>query len=168
MRYYQSCVQQSQRCQHLQKFLLLLDKLTICPGHPDHHLISMAKHKEGKFMSQSGDVTAYLDSNAAVELNGQTYCKTIRSSSCHLLINSSKCPECVRYRSTLWSMHHKWQKCQKLSTTLTTSTHSHTNERWLNSPQIRAKAAQLQERVRSTEKRVKYLEEKIKASCKCR
>ena len=27
----------------------------------------MAKHKEGKFMSQGGDVAAYLDSNAAVE-----------------------------------------------------------------------------------------------------
>ena len=69
----------------LHQFLVLLDKLTICPGHPDHHLIFMAKQKEGKFMSQGGDVTAYLDSNAAVELNGQTYGETIRSSNCHLL-----------------------------------------------------------------------------------
>ena len=148
----------------LHQFLVLLDKLTICPGHPDHHLISMAKHKKGEFMSQGGDVKAYLDSNAAVELNGQTYSETIRSSRCHLLISSGKCPECVGYRSTLRSMHHKWQKGQKLSTSQATSMHSHTNERWLNSPQLRAKASQLRERVRSTEKKLKYLEEKIKAS----
>ena len=146
----------------LHQFLVLLDKLTICPGHPDHYLISMAKQKQGTFMSQGGDVTAYLDSNAAVELNGQTYGETIRSSNCHLLISSGKCQECVGYRSTLRSMHHKWQKRQKLPQT--TSTHSHANERWLNSPQIRAKAAQLKERVRSTEKTLKYIEQKIKAS----
>ena len=130
----------------LHQFLVLLDKLTICPGHPDHHLISMAKHKKGEFMSQGGDVKTYLDSNAAVELNGQTYSETIRSSRCHLLISSGKCPECVGYRSTLRSMYHKWQKGQKLSTSQATSTHSHTNERWLNSPQLRAKSSQLRER----------------------
>ena len=107
----------------------------------------MAKHKKGEFMSQGGDVKAYLDTNAAVELNGQTYSETIRSSRCQLLISSGKCPECVGYRSTLRSMHHKWQKGQKLSTSQATSTHSHTNERWLNIPQLRAKASQLRERV---------------------
>ena len=71
---------------------------------------------------------------------------------CHLHFSSGKCPECVGYRSTLQSMHHKSQ---------TTSTHNHTNERWLNSTQLRAKASQLRERVRSTEKKLKKLEKKI-------
>ena len=61
----------------LHQFLVLLDKLTTCPGHPDHHLISMAKQKKGGLMSHGGDVTTYLDSNSAVELNDQTYGETI-------------------------------------------------------------------------------------------
>ena len=94
----------------LHKFLLLLDELTICPGHPDHHLISMAK-------------------------------------------NTRMASICVNV-----------PQMAETSETVNNTYYQHTHERWLNSPQIRAKAAQLKERVRSTEKRVKYLENKIKAS----
>ena len=72
--------------------LSLLDKLTVCPGHPDRHFVSMAKDRKGKFLSPSGDVTAYLDRNAAIVINGQTSCETVRASRCHLLIRGTKCP----------------------------------------------------------------------------
>ena len=52
-------------------------------------------------------------------------------SSCHFLITSSERPEYVRsvQKYLTWSIHHKWQKHQKLLTSQTTSPHSHINER---------------------------------------
>lgn len=141
----------------MSQLLFLLGILTVCPGHPDQHFVAMANGSRGKFTSTSGGVTAYLDKNAAVEINGQTYCETIRASRCHLLIRGTKCPECVSYRDTLRSMHHRWLKRQKASPSQVSSTHSHTNERWLNTPQRRMKASKLKKRVISAEKKVKYL-----------
>jgi len=153
------------------KLLSLLGMLTVCPGHPDQHFVAMANGRKGKFTSTSGGVTAYLDKNAAVEINGQTYCETIRASRCHLLIRGTKCPECVSYKDTLRSMHHRWLKRQKASPSQVSSTHSHTNERWLNTPQRRVKASKLKKRVISAEK-VKYLKDKnccfnCKTGCTC-
>ena len=146
----------------LSQLLSLLGMLTVCPGHPDQHFVAMANGRKGKFTSTSGGITAYLDKNAAVEINGKTYCETIRSSRCHLLIRGTKCPECVSYRDTLRSMHHRWLKRQKVSSQV--STHSHTNERWLNTPQRKVKTTELKKRAVTAEKKVRYLRDKIAAS----
>ena len=124
---------------NLLQLLFKLDQLTICPGHPDPHFLTMANSRKGTFTSIYGDVTAYVNRNGAIQHNGQTYSETIRSSKCHLLIYSTKCPDCVAYRNTLRSMHHRWLKHQNESPSKTTSTHSHVNERWLNTPQRRKK-----------------------------
>ena len=51
-------------------------------------------------MSSSGDSAAYADSNAAVELNGQSYSAAIRLAKCQILTSAIKGPECVSYRYT--------------------------------------------------------------------
>lgn len=61
-------------------------------------------------------------------------------------------------------MHHRRLKRKNDSPSKVTSTHSHANERWLNTPQKREKASRLKSRLRASEKRVKYMEEKIKKS----
>ena len=148
----------------LAQLLAQLDQLRVCPGHPDQHFIAMANARKGKFTSSSGDIAAYLDTNCAVELNGQKYTETVRSSKCHLLIRGTKCSECVAYRDTLRSIHHRWSKKQNQSPSKVTSTHSHANERWLNTPQRKEKVLRLKSRMRASEKRVKYMEDKIKES----
>ena len=165
MRYSESCPAISKMPAHLKvldllQFFLLLDKLTKCPGHPIIIWSPWLNTMKVSLCHKGGDVTTYLDSNTAVQ---QIYCETVRSSSCHFLISSSKCPACVGYRSTLRSIHHKWQKirnCQHHRLPASTVMH---DKRWLNSPQVRAKAAQLKKGVRSTEIKLKYLEEKNKS-----
>lgn len=89
----------------LTHLLVQLDQLTVCPGHPDEHFVTMANARKGSFMSSSGEVAAYVDKNVAVQLGGQTYCETVRSSKCHLLIRGTQCPECVAYRDILRSIY---------------------------------------------------------------
>ncbi len=63
--------------------LNILDKLHICAGHPDPHLIEMIKSKKGKINSKNGETAAYLDNNP-IKLNGTGYPQTIRSAKCQL------------------------------------------------------------------------------------
>ena len=146
------------------QLLSQLDQLRVCPGHPDPHFVAMVNTRKGRITSASGDIAAYVDTNCAVELNGQTYTETIRSSRCHLLIRGMKCSECVSYRDTLRSIHHRWSKQQNKSPSKVTSTHTHTNERWLNTPQRKEKVSRLKSRMRASEKKTKYMAEKIKES----
>ena len=124
----------------------------------------MVEAKKGKLISSSGDIAAYVDRNAAVELNGQSYGATVRSAKCQILTSGTKCPECVHYRDIIRSIHHRWQKRLKTSPSQLTCTHSHVNDRWLKTPERKAKVAKLRQRVRSAESMVKYMKEKIAVS----
>lgn len=105
-----------------------------------------------------------MDTNCAVELNGQTYTETVRCSKCHLLTRGIKCSECVANRGTLRSIHRLWSQKQNQSPSKVISTHTRTNERWLNTPQRKEKTSRSKSRMRAAEKRVKYMEDKIKES----
>ena len=115
----------------IQLLLTVLDTVLVCAGHPDEHLVEMAKAKKGTLLSKNDkEVHAALDSTAAVYLNGVTYTETIRSTSCQLLVYGSKCTSCVAYRNTLRSIYNQWKR-KKAATTY----RGHTNTRFLNSPQ---------------------------------
>ena len=76
----------------LQSLVSLLDKCSVCPGHPDAHFILMAESKKGKLMSKDRrNVVARVDDFTPVTLNGEQYAKTIRVSTCELLVCGSKC-----------------------------------------------------------------------------
>ena len=126
--------------------------------------MEMAEAKKGKLMSSSGDVAAFVDSNAAVQLNGQSYSVTVRSAKCQILTSAIKCPECISYRDIIRSIHHRWQKHLNTSPSKLTGTHSHVNDRWLTTPEKKEKTSKLKRRVRSAEGMVKYMKEKISAS----
>lgn len=107
--------------------LSLVDKLNICAGHPDDHMIELADARKGRLSS------AFLDEHAPVQLNRCVYQRTIRASGCELLVHGSKCAVCVHYRSTLRSMLYKHQKHGK--TPLISPTRSHCNNRFMHTPQ---------------------------------
>ena len=53
----------------LSQLLLTLDRLPLCAGRLDDHLMCMILTKKGRITSNNGEVVAYVD-NARVELNG--------------------------------------------------------------------------------------------------
>ena len=143
-------------------FLCKLDALTLCPGHPDVHFVRMAAAKGGSFFSPSGEITAYLDGNGIFQLNGKMYSETVRASKCHRLAQGTKCAECMSYRDRLRAIYHRWTKHELIPSC--TSTHSHTNERWLTAAQREEKSSKYKSRVKASDKRITYLQNKIKQS----
>ena len=65
--------------QYLHALFMLLDGYTVCPGHPDNHLVEMLSSMKGKLTAWHGDV-ASLDSYAPVVLNGEACAQTVRYS----------------------------------------------------------------------------------------
>ena len=98
-----------------------LDTLAVCPGHPDQHLVQMAKEKKSL---RDGHTSATLDECADVSLNGEIYCCTLHAVSCEMLIPSGKCSACVSSRATLQKMYNCWQKNVASTPTRHTNTSS--------------------------------------------
>jgi hypothetical protein len=91
---------------------------------------------------------AVVDGSYPVELNGEQHARTIHTSCCQLLSNSTKCQSCVSYRSTLRATYHRWHKQQDK---LGTPSSSHVNDRFLQSPQKTAKTKRLRARLTSAQ-----------------
>ena len=95
----------------LQSLILLLDQCSVCPGHPDAQFIWMVEAKKGKLMSKDGkSIAATIDDFSTVYLNSDEYSKTVRASTCEMLVYGSKCPSCVSYRDCLRRIYHRWLK----------------------------------------------------------
>ena len=65
----------------LNDLLITLDTLPVCAGHPDEHLVKMVLTRQGKIITSSGKVVAFVD-NFEVSLNGVSYEHTVRTSGC--------------------------------------------------------------------------------------
>ena len=142
----------------LNNLLQLLDRLHVCCGQPDSHFISMVNAKKGKIISSNGNVAASMDQYAPVALNGAHYRATVRTGSCELVSTSQKCSSCKSYRDMLRAMYNRW--CKRRTCDLS-DTSSHSNERYLNTPEKKAKMSKLKERARAAEKQVQNLRAKI-------
>ena len=149
----------------LNSLITTLDTATVCAGHPDKHLLEYARSKKGKLLSKTGEVIARVDDTAAVCLNGKAYLETIRSTSCALLVHGSKCSSCTAYRDTLRSSYNQWKKKNKSASERALSI-SHTNARFLNSPEKKKKISEWKARARAAEMKVHRLVEKLMVSTK--
>ena len=95
----------------LKLLLSKLDSSNVCPGNPDRNFVEMLVTKKGKIMSGNGnDVFVSIDSRVPVHLNGDTYTRTVRRSTCEIITNDKKCRQCVDYRDTLRKSFHRWNK----------------------------------------------------------
>ena len=127
----------------------------------------MVLAKKGKILSSNGKVAAYVD-NGCVELNGELYRQTVRTSQCEIIGHSVKCSSCTQYRASLRSMHHRWSKRKSNDQQLTSTTDSSsdtskfTNERYLNTPEKVAKIGDLRKRAHNAEQTVEKLREKVR------
>lgn len=143
-------------CESFRHILSILNKSTVCPGHPDRHFLDMVLSKKGESMtSKSGEVTASVDSNGPVQLNGKTYTQTVRCNSCEIIVGGSKCSKCVAYRSILRKTYHVTRPTRR------TSTSSHTNFKFLNTPEKRERYRNLKTRSKAAERKLKDTIQKL-------
>ena len=68
------------------------------------------------------------------------YPRTIRTTACELLVHGTKCVACKQYRSTLRSLHSRKLKLPKSDTTAVSS---HSNIRYLKTPERRKRMTSL-------------------------
>lgn len=133
----------------------------MCPGHPDRKFVEMVISKKGKLTSINGkQVVATIDSAASVQLNGDSYAQTVRYKSCQILTNNTKCAQYVQYRDTLRksTSFHRWNKINTSPRRNTAST-SHTNLRYLNTPEKQQRYRKLKVRSDTAERKVKRMVE---------
>ena len=144
----------------LNKLLSHIDCLDVCAGHPDNNYVTMVVAKKGVLKSCDGNVAAALDDYAPVMLDGCLYEKTIRHSTCEVLIqNGGKCTSCKNYRAVLRKIYSQWSSRQSDQISHTTS---NTNERYMNTPEKRAKLDKMKKRVLVAENEVRKLQQKVK------
>ncbi len=142
-----------------QELLTTLDTASVCAGHPDKHLLEFVKAKKGNVLSKSGKVMATIDANAPIFLNGERYLETVRPLSCTVLVHGVKCSSCTAYRDTLRAMYHQWHK--KGNASRCGLSNSHTNTRYLNSPEKIQRLSEWKARAKAAEIKVRRLQEKI-------
>ena len=97
-------------------------------------------------------------------IRDRKYLETVRSTTCELLTTSPRCPTCVAYRDTLRSLHHKLTKQQTISPSRRTDVSSHTNYRYLTTPQKQKRMKNLKHSLDLAKQEIAYLKDRIQAS----
>ena len=146
----------------LNRLLKLVDSLHICAGHPDQHLLDLADFRKGKFQSNSNITVAFTDTTYPVSLNGEVYSRTIRTVACEILVHGPKCEACKNYRSALRSLHSQWVRQLKAGTEKHTAVSSHTNYRYLRTPQRKERMSKLKAEIKSKRNEVERLKIRLK------
>lgn len=147
----------------LNHLLTVINKSKVCVGHPDKNFVSMLNSRKGEIKTADGVQSAYLDQSMTVSMDGQSYSETVRSAKCELITHGVRCSECVNYRSTLRSLYQRWQKINSPSRKRQQSdVDSHTNYRYLNTPEKRMRLANLRNKTRALHRQVDQLKLQIK------
>ena len=142
----------------LKELMKLVIGLNICAGNPDMKYLLFCHSKKGKFISKDGKEVACVDSSLPVYLNGQIHSETIRTTECEILVMNLKCSACKNYRRTVRLLYNRWQKRNSESISADSS---HTNHRYLNTPEKVRKLRNVKKRAKKAEIKVKHFEEKI-------
>ena len=85
---------------------------------------------------------------------------TVRHTNCEILVSGKvRCAVCTTYRHSLSS-----QVIQHSRRTIQVSLHSHTNNRYLRSPELRLKLTLPQKSRRNMQKKINHLKEKLQVA----
>ena len=144
--------------QSLQELVSLLDKCSVCPGNYDEHYVLMVESMKGRLMSKNRKtVIASIDDFCPVTSNGKYFAKTVRVSTCGILVTKGKYKSCVVYRNSLRSTYHRWSKKKSSSPSQWQSIKSKVNLRWLNTPEKAIRYGKLRSRLDAKSKQIKCL-----------
>jgi hypothetical protein len=130
----------------VKKVLDLLDSLKVCPGIPDEKFYPLVLARKGKFINLSENtVLAYQDFG----LSGST----IRTSDCTL--QSRQCNKCTKFRVTLNAILRRLEREQAQSDRTSRSTH--TNFRFLNTPEKNARLSEMRVSLKNCQKQIQRM-----------
>lgn len=138
------------------QFISQVDTLSVCVGQPDTHFVSMVNAKKGSIVSPNGKTVCSVD-KMVVQLDGEVYPQTVRTTDCEIISSSPKCSSCKKYRATLRSIYHRWSKKSGSS-----NSSSFTNDRYLNTPDKKKKMAHWRKRAQLAETTVCKLKEQVR------
>lgn len=121
-------------CNALQDLVHALDRCQICCGNYEQRFVSLAESRNGQIKKQNGAISAYLDNTLLID---GVSMPTVRSTQCDLLSRSSKCTHCAAYRKNLRAIISRASKVSSPVKRKRLDASSHTNYRYLNSPELR-------------------------------
>ena len=127
-----------------------LNRFSVCAGNSDSHFVRMVSAKKGKVVSSSGSIVAYVDEDSSS--------KTVRTTDCEFVCTGVRCQQCAPYRCNLRAIYSRWSKGRSCDGS---DTSSHTNERYLSTPEKKAKMATLRKKAAAAEEGLKRLKDKV-------
>lgn len=133
-----------------------IDNLSVCPGNPDAHFLALADARKGIFHSPSKGTVAIIDSYFPVTFEGEMFNRTLRCNECELLVTNNRCDACKEYRCTLRALHSQWLRQQKKIASHA-SISSHTNFRYLKTPERQQRIRRLRNEIVNRRKEVERL-----------
>ena len=143
--------------------LKVVDNSNICEGNYEDHFVSLVESRKGSIKATNGTVSAYLDESVpAYGANGSVCTKTVRSSHCELMTDQDKCSNCIAYRKNLRALHARNQKESIQSKHERVEASSHTNYRYLSSPEKKARMTNLHTKTKVLTQQVDQLRKTIK------
>lgn len=147
----------------LKRLILHLGDLHVCAGNPDENFLRLADSRKGKFHSTNNKPVAFVDNFFPVSYEGIRHDRTVRSSTCEYLVKLARCESCKKYRSSLRSMYSRWSTRQTSDSSKHTSVSSHTNYRYLNTPERKKRMLNLKNELDDKRKEVESLKRKLKS-----
>ncbi|KAL5457434.1 hypothetical protein EMCRGX_G034693 [Ephydatia muelleri] len=140
----------------LSRLVHQIDSLSVCSGNPDSHFLELADARKGIFHSPSKNMVAFIDSFFPVMFEDEMYSRTLRCNECELLVTNNRCDTCKQYRCTLRALHSQWLRQQK-KTANHASISSHTNFRYLKTPERQQRIRRLRNEIVNKRKEVERL-----------
>lgn len=147
------------------QIIAVLDKLIVCPGNPDEQYLELGDSRKGSFYdAHRRNLVAIVDSFFPVRLEGRVHDRTVRSCHCELLTSNNRCDACKKYRSSLRSMCSRKAKQLEDQASKHTEVSSHTNYRYLNTPQRKKRMTNLKAEVVSKNREIERLQQALRNS----
>ncbi len=149
----------------LQVLVDTVDQCMICPGNSESQFVSLVEARKGSVKKSNGDVSAYIDNSLPFsDPAGELSYKTVRSAQCALLIASgnSKCETCRVYRKNLRAMLSSSVKVSSPEKRKRLESSSHTNYRYLNTPELGKRLKNSRKATRSLSRKLEHMKLNLK------
>ena len=141
----------------LQQLVNILDQYQVCHGNPEEQFVSLVENRNGCIKRQNGSVSAYLDKLLPVD---GVSCATVRSMQCDLISSGSKCASCSAYRKNLRAMVSSGKVSSPVKRKRLDAS-SHTNYRYLHSPDLRERLHNSRKEICILSREVEQLKSRI-------
>ncbi len=143
----------------LNRLLHLVSSLHVCP---DARYLDLADARNGQIVSCTTNSTlAFSDAYVPITLNGEVYSRTMRTSTCELLVHGLKCEGCKSYRDVLRALHSRTARMSVCDSSMHTAVSSHTNYRYLKPYQLRKRLANIKGKLDSKQQETARLKAKL-------